>query len=163
MSEKLESLKVLLTQYLADLDVAQANVFDFLNQQQIHLFQLNSAKQLDDTPQDVMELEELRNLVTRRVELLNLARSQGLNVTTLQDLAVRLDDSQGSLIYTSRLMKRKVESMRYASLSHWISCQKACLHYSQLVQLIANGGRKSLMTGSVNRPIQGGVILDASV
>ncbi len=163
MSEMVETLKDLLTNYLVDLDVAQANVSAFLNQQQIRLSQLNSANPFDNSPQDALALEELQALVTRREELLNLARSQGLKVTTLQELANQLEDSQGPLVNTSRLMKRRIESMHYASLSHWISCQKASLHYSQLVQLIANGGRKSLMPGSGSRVVQGGVILDASV
>jgi hypothetical protein len=101
--------------------------------------------------------------VSRRAEILTIAQSQGLNVSTLQELAASLDDSQGQLVNAAKVLKRKMEAMYYASLSHWISCQKAWLHYSELAQLIANGGKKPMLPGSARYAAQGGAILDAKV
>jgi len=163
MSDVMESLANRLSQYLADLDLVQTDVLGFLDQQQMQLAQPKPFDQLEAQSQVALPIVELGKLVARREELLNAARSNGLNVRSLQELAQRLDDSQGALTNNTKVMKRKMETIHHASLSHWISCQKAWLHYSQLVQLIANGGRKAMIPGNTRHTLQGGVILDASV
>lgn len=163
MSELLERLKQRLAEYLADLDAIQDRVLDQLAQWQMDVAQPNSLGQLSGNLQGNAAIENLRALVARRDELLKLAQSQGIAVSTLRELAAHLDDPQKSLTTKVSLLKRKMERMHHASLGHWISCQKAWLHYSDLVELIATGGRKPIRLGNTNSLNQGGVILDAKV
>lgn len=163
MSEPMKSLKTLLANYLADLDRVHSRMLDYFNQSQIELVRPNVLEQPGTESEGMSAPEELRTMVARRDEILKVAQSQGLGVTTLAELASRLEGSEGSLARSVSLMKRKMEAMRYASLSHWVSCQKSWLHYSQLVQFIANGGRKPLMGENSRCGAQGGVILDAKV
>ena len=57
----------------------------------------------------------------------------------------------------------KIYALHQASQSLWITCQKSVLHYGQLVQLIASGGRKPLILSTGKTVNQGGAILDATV
>lgn len=163
MSELMTSLRRLLSEYLADLDVIQGRVLDQIQQRQIDLAQPMRLNLVDYVNANDPGIEELRAIIARREELLKLAQSQGISVSNLQELALWLDDSERTLVDSVRLMKRKMDRVYYSSLSHWVSCQKAWLHYSDLAQLIAGGGRKSAMRGHAGCSVQGGVILDAKV
>jgi hypothetical protein len=161
MSETVENLKNLLAEYLSDLDLAQARMLGQLDQWRLDVAQPHPLNDLNPGSEENPAIAEWRTMVARRDELLKLAKSQGIVVSTLRELASRLDDPERSLTTSATRMKQKMEAIHYRSLSHWISCQKAWLHYSDLVQLIATGGRKSMSLGSTRSSAQGGVILDA--
>lgn len=78
----------------------------------------------------------------RRSELLSDAKASGMPATTLTDLARRVSPSDGAK--HQRELKNATQNLRKLqseSLSNWVLAQRSLLHVSQLLEIIATGGK----------------------
>ncbi len=156
-------LKTRLSQYFVELDFLQNQVRERLDRQQICLA-APDARELNTITQELaLAVEQLEAMVNRRAELLNYGQSLGISAATLHELAAQIDDSDGKLVATTQQLKLKINALNHAGYSQWVVCQKSHLHYGQLIQLIANGGRRPRISSTGKQYVQGGAILDASV
>jgi flagellar biosynthesis chaperone FliJ len=163
MMELKENLKQDLGHYFAELDSMQNQLRELFELQQVCLSTPDAGKLQDVSDQQALAAGQLRNLIQRRADLLSRAHSLGMPAANLTELASQLDASDAGFDSAAQHLKLKMDALHQAGQSQWIECQKSYLHYGQLVQLIANGGRKPLMSSTGKQYIQGGAILDASV
>jgi FlgN protein len=78
----------------------------------------------------------------RRSELLSDAKASGLPATSLTDLARTVSPANNSK--NQRDLKSASQNLRKLqseSLSNWVLAQRSLLHVSQLLEIIATGGR----------------------
>jgi hypothetical protein len=78
----------------------------------------------------------------RRSELLDSARRQGIAADNLGRLAavakLGISDKMGCRV---KVASANLRLLRHESLTNWVLAQRALLHVSQLVEIIATGGR----------------------
>jgi hypothetical protein len=86
--------------------------------------------------------ERLKACQERRADLLATARKAGLEGDSLGSLAKLADRSRrGKLSEQAKTASAKMRLLRHESLTNWVLAQRALLHVSQLVEIIATGGR----------------------
>jgi hypothetical protein len=163
MIQSKDVLKKQLGQYFIELDAIQSQMAELLTQKQVCLTVPDAEELQQITGQEVIAVEQLQNLVARRTELLSQARSLGISAENLGDLASQLDESPESSTHTIQQLRHQSQGLHQASYSLWIACQKSLLHYGQLVQLIANGGRRPMISSTGKHHNPGGAILGASI
>jgi flagellar biosynthesis/type III secretory pathway chaperone len=82
----------------------------------------------------------------RRGSLLSEATASGVSAGTLSDLAKRISKNQISGAASKseqgiRTAKENFRKLQSESLSNWVLAQRSLLHVSQLLEIIATGGR----------------------
>jgi flagellar biosynthesis/type III secretory pathway chaperone len=78
----------------------------------------------------------------RRQELLARADSDGLPADSIESLSDRLPSSSRERVQASiREAANRTQLLRHQSLTNWVIVQRSLLHLSQLIEIIATGGR----------------------
>ncbi len=149
--------------YLMEYDVLRQRWARILEQRRSLLALPNPKELMALCEEEKIVASALRELIARRTDLLEQGKQIGFQADTLRELAKWIvpeakeaGDRMGELQFHADQLRRE-------SWSQWVTCQKSLLYYGQLVQLIANGGRKSSAYGSGHQTVTGGAILDASV
>ena len=85
---------------------------------------------------------ELERCLDRREALLQEARESGMRGETLSEVARHLP-SAGTRELDRKLgdSRRLVEEVRLESLTNWVVAQRSLLYVSQMLEIIATGGR----------------------
>jgi hypothetical protein len=108
--------------------------------------------------------DRLQACYQRRLELLDRAKQQGLPGDSLRALTdvipgerrkqirAQVDEAAGK----SRLLQHQ-------SLTNWVVVQRTLLHLSQLLEIIATGGRLRPTYGTGSSASSGGALLDHAV
>ena len=77
----------------------------------------------------------------RRRALLELAKSQGLPSDSIGKLAESLPNGPGQLGKQVKDAATRTRLLQHHSLTNWVLAQRTLLHLSQLIEIIATGGR----------------------
>ena len=78
----------------------------------------------------------------RRQQLLARADTEGLPSDSIQSLSDRLPESSRKNVQASiREAANRSQLLRHQSLTNWVVVQRSLLHLSQLIEIIATGGR----------------------
>jgi len=78
----------------------------------------------------------------RRQQLLARADSEGLPADSIESLSDSLPDSSRGRVQASiRDAAGRLQILRHQSLTNWVVVQRSLLHLSQLIEIIATGGR----------------------
>lgn len=163
MNDPKEGLRKQLGVYFAELEAVQTHMLEAFRKQQLQLAAAD-AKELEDfAGRQASAVEPLQQLVQRREELLTQARSLGIPAQNLRELAAQLGESEHTTAGRLQQLHLKMLTLNHASHSLWIACQKSLLHYGRVVDLIANGGRRPIISSTGKHHNQGGAILDAFV
>lgn len=86
--------------------------------------------------------ERLEGVQGRRQMLLDEASQQGLPAENLQQLANVLEpDRSGGLGKQAKQAAQRMGLLQHQSLTNWVLAQRALLHVSQLLEIVATGGR----------------------
>ena len=99
-----------------------------------------------------------------RQQILQKAAAAGLPAESLESVVAAASGSDSAVLQgrIARARERS-ERIRRENLSHWIVAQRAFHHYTEMLDLIANRGRKAPTYGiGAPRESVGGAILDAS-
>ncbi len=108
-------------------------------------------------------MNRLQECLGRRAELLKEAERQGLPATSIGDLAKALPSGQqGDLGGQVKQANGRTRLLRHQSLTNWVVTQRTLLHLSQMLEIIATGGKKR-PTYSKEDPTEGGGALVDSV
>ena len=84
----------------------------------------------------------LQECTQRRAALLSAASSQGLPADSIEQLTQTLPEKQRvNLGEQAKTVKDRVRLLQHQSLTNWVLAQRALLHVSQLLEIIATGGR----------------------
>jgi hypothetical protein len=107
---------------------------------------------------------ELRACHQQRQQLLAQADAEGLPGQSLSELAASLPApaaaSLGGRVADARDRSRLI---RHECLAQWVAVQRTVLHLSQLLEIIATGGRSQPTYGMAPSAQRGGSLIDQAV
>ena len=92
-------------------------------------------------PQEQQWIDTLQECLDRRQQLLARAAQEGLPSSSLQAMAERLPTAAAGLCQQVDLARRRGRLLQQESLVNWMVIQRTLLHLSQLLEIIATGGR----------------------
>ena len=107
---------------------------------------------------------DLQECHSQRQRLLDQAAHAGLPADSIQSLAQALPEDRAST-----LQKPLNESMhrshllRHQSFTHWVVVQRTLLHLSQMLEIIATGGRQQPTYGKDGSTQNSGALMDQAV
>ena len=87
-------------------------------------------------------VDRLQQCLSRREEMLRRASQEGLPGDSIQALTKSLPkDRRGELPHQLRLSKAQSRLLQHHSLTNWVIAQRTLIHLSQMLEIIATGGR----------------------
>jgi hypothetical protein len=109
---------------------------------------------------------ELQVLVRRREQILQQAQQRGLPANSLTAIVQTFDEPLRTRLLTQIEETRRVtDANRRESWILWIVCKQSLRFFSDVIELIANGGRRAPVylarPGAVAEMSTGGALLDA--
>ena len=148
-----------LASLLEDLTQVQDDLLDVLAQKRqcMATGDRHRMTQLQGVEQQLCQ--RLQACCERRSELLAGASQQGLPVDSLDDLAKVLS-GQGASDPARQCggASARMGLLQHNCLANWVLAQKALLHASQMLDIIASGGRLQPTYGNRTRATAGGAV-----
>ena len=97
----------------------------------------------------------------RRQQLLARADGDGLPADSIQSLSDRLPESSRKNVQASiREAANRSQLLRHQSLTNWVVVQRSLLHLSQMIEIIATGGRPKPTYDKGSGSHSGGSLVD---
>jgi flagellar biosynthesis/type III secretory pathway chaperone len=127
---------------LEELSSVQTELLGVLNDKRLALATADLARLAELAPREERLAARLTECQERRTALLAAARQEGLPSENLAKLAIRTGGGKRSKL--SNRVKEATARMRllqHQSLANWVLAQRSLLHVSQLLEIIATGGR----------------------
>jgi flagellar biosynthesis/type III secretory pathway chaperone len=105
-------------------------------------------------------LDRLQACHQRRQELLARAESEGLPADSIGSLSGKLPpESRGRVQARIRETAERSRLLQHHSLTNWVLVQRSLVHLSQLIEIIATGGRPEPTYGNgADRPASGALV-----
>jgi flagellar biosynthesis/type III secretory pathway chaperone len=135
-----------ITQLLAELSSTQQELLEVLAEKRARLAAVDVAGMNELQTREQALLERLQACHARREELLAAATREGLPGDSMTSLAKRAVPA-GKGTSGEKLRKELATSasrmrlLQNQSLTNWVVAQRSLLHVSQLLEIIATGGR----------------------
>lgn len=127
---------------LNELLTVQGRLLNLLDRKRQFLLVADAAGLATLAPEEERLVEDLQQCVRRRADLLAQAGRDGLPNASIQVLTRSLPPTQrGRLGAAVREAASRVQLLRHQSLASWVVVQRTLLHLSQLLEIIATGGR----------------------
>lgn len=146
---------------LSELKSVQEELLAVLNEKHKYLAvaDVESMAPLQAKEQQLME--RLNQCQLRREQILKLAQSQGTSVDSISQLANKLPSGRmGDLGKEVRESQTRMKLLQHQSLTNWVLAQRGLLHVSQMLEIIATGGRIQPTYGDKERLHARGGLLD---
>lgn len=127
---------------LADLADVQGGLLTVLGEKRALLVRgdVDALAAISSREQDLAT--RLQACHERRQSLLARADSEGLPSDSIQSLSDRLPNSSRRNMQASiREAANRSQLLRHQSLTNWVVVQRSLLHLSQMIEIIATGGR----------------------
>jgi len=97
----------------------------------------------------------------QRQQLLARADADGLPADSIQSLSTQLPDSSRKSVQASiRDAANRTQLLRHQSLTNWVVVQRSLLHLSQMIEIIATGGRPKPTYDKGSGSHSGGALVD---
>jgi hypothetical protein len=97
----------------------------------------------------------------RRQQLLMQANECGMAADSIQSLSERLPAESRDRVHASiREAERRTQLLQHQSLANWVLVQRSLLHLSQLIEIIATGGRSKPTYGKGSDGAASGALVD---
>ena len=135
-----------ITELLAELSGTQQELFEVLAEKRARLASVDVSGMTELQVREQSLLERLQSCHARREELLAAAQREGLPGDSMTSLANRaIPSGKGSS--GEKLRKElattasRMRLLQTQSLTNWVVAQRSLLHVSQLLEIIATGGR----------------------
>jgi flagellar biosynthesis/type III secretory pathway chaperone len=135
-----------ITQLLAELSATQQELFEVLAEKRQRLASVDVSGMGELQSREQALLERLQACHTKREELLAAAKCEGLpadSMTSLAKTAIPAGKSAGGEKLRKELASTasRMRLLQTQSLTNWVVAQRSLLHVSQLLEIIATGGR----------------------
>jgi hypothetical protein len=159
-----EALETELAELLAELSAAQDELLAVLNRK-LGLLKTADAAGLEQlVPTEQALAERLQACYQRRLELLDLAKRRGLPGDSLRALTGAIPGERRKQFQDQvEQAAGKSRLLQHQSLTNWVVVQRTLLHLSQLLEIIATGGRLRPTYGNGASASSGGALLDRAV
>lgn len=153
-----------LAEFLTELSAAQDELFGVLKRK---LSLLGAADAPGLEALGVVEsglAERLQACHRRRCDMLARAGRQGLPADSLRSLAAVLPAERRKQLQSQVAQAAdKSQLLRHQSLTNWVVTQRTLLHLSQLLEIVATGGKPRPTYGREDSASSGGALLDRAV
>jgi flagellar biosynthesis/type III secretory pathway chaperone len=128
--------------FLDELSNVQAELLDVLQQKRHALASTDLSRLNELQPREEALAERLGQCQHRRSELLAAAGQEGLPSDNVAKLATRVSGGKsGTLGRRVKETASRLRILQHQSLANWVLAQRSLLHVSQLLEIIATGGR----------------------
>jgi len=150
-----------LAKLLGDLLAVQGDLLAMLVRKRELLAASDSAGLAALAPEEERLIAGLQQCVDRRKQLLVRAGQEGLPAVSIRALAKALPPAQRSrLDERIRLASSRARLLRHHSLTNWVVVQRTLLHLSQMLEIIATGGRLTPTYGGRETVHASGALVD---
>ena len=106
-------------------------------------------------------IERLQACQQHREQLLERAQAEGLPADSISSLSNRLPaESRGRMQASIREAASRSRLLQHHSLTNWVLVQRSLLHLSQLIEIIATGGRPQPTYGNGSDRGASGALVD---
>ena len=159
----LDTLPAELEQFAEKLIDAEQALFEILQRkrQALTAADLQALTALQGPESDAAR--RLQELVSWRAGLLDRARQAGRRCESLMDLAQSLPGPQSNRLLTLlKTGQRLARAVRHESWVQWVITNRCSNFYGEVLELIAQGGKKSPTYGERSWSHRGGAVLDAN-
>lgn len=145
---------------LEDLTQVQDELLNVLARKRESMAQGDQQQMADLQPVEEELCQRLQNCHDRRTLLLQQARNQGLPSGSLGGLAAVLDpEKKEEIRKQANAASARMGLLQHNCLANWVLAQKALLHASQMLEIMASGGRLEPTYGNHAGPAAGGGML----
>jgi hypothetical protein len=153
-----------LAHFLSDLSAVQTRAIQALVRKRECLV-ASDAEGLAEVDRDEVEIvASLEGCLERREELLSAAAGEGLPADSIASLASAVKGPERqSLTAQVREAASRSRLLEHHSLVNWVLVQRTLIHLSQLLEIIATGGRLQPTYGKANSPCSHGALVDRAV
>ena len=108
--------------------------------------------------------QQLQDCQQRRQQLLAKAEEQGLPSDSIRSLAQALPTESGAnLAKPLEQSQEQARLVRHQSVAQWVAVQRTLLHLSQMLEIIATGGRGQTTYGKGGVSVSSGALMDQAV
>lgn len=106
-------------------------------------------------------LSRLQSCHDRRMQLLSRAQAEGLPADSIESLSQQLPSGNGGRVQASiQQAKERSRLLQHQSLTNWVLVQRTLLHLSQMIEIIATGGRPKPTYGKGSDCQSSGALVD---
>lgn len=135
-----------LAELLQELSGVQGELLEVLSEKRQFILRGDTTAMNSLASRETAIMSRLETCHRRRGELLSEAKATGMPAATLSDLAKRISPAptSGQVSKSSKdidAAREKFRKLQSESLSNWVLAQRSLLHVSQLLEIIATGGR----------------------
>ena len=150
-----------LAAFMADLSSVQDETLHVLARKRECLANIDAEGLAALASQEEELINRLQSCLQRRKELLERADQQGLPASSIGDLAKALPSGQrGDLGEQVKQANGRTRLLRHHSLTNWVVAQRTLLHLSQMLEIIATGGKKRPTYSKEESPENAGALVD---
>jgi len=112
-------------------------------------------------PREEALIARLQICQMRRGELLERGAAEGLPAGSLTTLAGALPGDGGELRGDMQAAQARARLLQHHSLTNWVLAQRTLIHLSQMLEIIATGGRPQTTYGKTGEaPASSGALVD---
>ena len=147
--------------FLTELSTVQDELLDVLKRKLGFLAaaDLGGLERMNAAEQSLAD--RLQACYRRRLQMLDRAGREGLPSDSLRSLAEAIpSNSKDALQRRMREAAGRSQLLQHHSLTNWVVVQRTLLHLSQLLEIIATGGRMRPTYGNEEAASSGGSLLD---
>lgn len=149
---------------LSTLSETQGDLLGILEEKRQFLLAADAEGLAAIAPREEEIATRLSDCHTRRNTLLATAAQQGLPATSIQTLAASLPSGVDQKLAPSiRQARHQTRLLQHQSLTNWVLVQRTVLHLSQMLELIATGGRTQPTYNPEGNQGTSGALLDQAI
>ncbi|OHB80985.1 MAG: hypothetical protein A2W31_10020 [Planctomycetes bacterium RBG_16_64_10] len=153
-----------LAQLLADLSAVQDELLQLLKEKRLLLVQSDTAGLAAIGAREQQLIARLEACQNRRTQLLAAAASDGRPVDNLRALAATLPEpGRRQLRQQVQASQARSRLLQHHSLTNWVLVQRTLIHLSQMLEIIATGGRGEPTYRKGDKRPAHGVLVDHAV
>lgn len=119
----------------------------------------------DDADRELKLLDRLHACHDRRSSLLRAAQGDGRPAANLRSLAESIPEPEGKKHFRSKFQQAEQQSklIQHRCLTQWLVAQKTLIHLTQMLEILATGGRDQPTYGKGPMSTQTGGLMDQNV
>lgn len=150
-----------LATFLTELSAVQGDSLDVLGRKRDALAHSDTEKLATIQADEEVLMERLRQCLARREELLARAADQGLPADSIRSLAGELAGPQSrQMVNQLNQTTQRARLLQHHSLTNWVLAQRTLIHLSQILEIIATGGRQKPTYSKEEKSQNRGALVD---
>jgi hypothetical protein len=152
-----------LANLLSQLSAVQDRSLEILTRKRELLVEGNAQGLAALEKEEEQVIQELQDCLGRRETLLQKASQEGLPCDSIQSLVKALPDGDTELPDRVRHAASQSRLLRHHSLTNWVLVQRTLLHLSQMLEIVATGGKLQPTYGKDQPADRCGALVDQEV